>query len=81
VHPRLGLVFLLACLGLTGFPITPTFIGEDLIFSHIHVHQVWLAFVVAVSLIVDGLSIIRIYAKVFLGLHHKGWHEVAFKSS
>jgi NADH-quinone oxidoreductase subunit L len=52
-----------------------------LIFSHIHAHQVWLAFVVAVSLIVDGLSIIRIYAKVFLGLHHKGWHEVAFKSS
>lgn len=81
VHPRLAFVFLIACLGLMGFPITPTFIGEDLIFSHIHENQVLMAFFVAVSLIVDGLSIIRIYAKVFLGLHNKGWHEVAFKSS
>ncbi|MBX7095605.1 MAG: hypothetical protein K1X56_12870, partial [Flavobacteriales bacterium] len=38
-HPRLAFVFLLSCLGMTGFPITPTFIGEDLIFSHIHSDQ------------------------------------------
>jgi NADH:ubiquinone oxidoreductase subunit 5 (subunit L)/multisubunit Na+/H+ antiporter MnhA subunit len=81
VHPRLALLFFAACLGLTGFPITPTFVGEDLIFSHIHENQVMLVLFVAVSLIVDGLSIIRIYAKLFLGLHQRGWHAVAYKSS
>lgn len=80
-HPRMALLFLIACLGLTGFPITPTFIGEDLIFSHIHENQIMLALFTAVSLIVDGLSIIRIYAKLFLGLHQKAYHEVAYKSS
>ncbi len=33
------MVFFLCCLGATGFPITPTFIGEDLIFTHIHEDQ------------------------------------------
>ena len=74
-------IFLIACLGLTGFPITPTFIGEDLLFSHIHSHQYVLAFFVSLSFIVDGLSIIRVFARVFLGPHIKTYHEVAYKSS
>jgi NADH-quinone oxidoreductase subunit L len=66
-HPVLAFVFLIACLGLAGFPITPTFIGEDLIYSHIHVNQLLLALLVALSFIIDGLAIIRIYARVFMG--------------
>jgi NADH-quinone oxidoreductase subunit L len=66
-HPILAFVFLIACLGLAGFPITPTFIGEDLIFSHIHENQFVLAVLIALSFIIDGLAIIRIYARVFLG--------------
>lgn len=80
-HPRAALVFLLACLGLSGFPITPTFIGEDLIFSHIHENQILLAGVTSFSFIIDGLSLIRIYSRVFLGPHSKTYHEVAYKSS
>lgn len=80
-HPRVALVFLFACLGLSGFPITPTFIGEDLIFSHIHENQITLAFFTASSLIFDGLAVIRIYARVFLGPHVKTYHEIAYKSS
>lgn len=80
-HPKLALVFLLACLGLSGFPITPTFIGEDLIFTHIHENQVTLAFFVSLSFILDGLSIIRIYARVFLGPHVKSIYEMAYRSS
>jgi NADH-quinone oxidoreductase subunit L len=68
-YPVLAFVFLMACLGLAGFPITPTFIGEDLIYSHIHENQLLLAVLVALSFIVDGLSIIRIYARVFMGPH------------
>ncbi len=80
-HPRFAFVFLLACLGLTGFPITPTFIGEDIIFTHIHENQIALAFFTASSLIIDGISAIRIYARVFLGPHIKTNHASAYKSS
>ncbi|MFO0358447.1 MAG: proton-conducting transporter membrane subunit [Sphingobacteriaceae bacterium] len=80
-HPKYAFVFLLSCLGLTGFPITPTFIGEDIIFTHIHENQIGLAFFAASSLIIDGIAVIRIYARVFLGPHVKTNHESAFKSS
>lgn len=80
-HPRITLVFLLACLGLTGFPITPTFIGEDLMFSHIEEHQYALAGLASLSFIIDGIALIRIYSRVFLGPHHKTYHDVAKRSS
>ncbi|MCP9768240.1 hypothetical protein EGI22_09980 [Lacihabitans sp. LS3-19] len=80
-HPKIAIIFLLACLGLTGFPITPTFIGEDLIFSHIHSNQIFLALFVSMSLIIDGLAIIRLYARLFLGPHVKSMYEMAYRSS
>lgn len=80
-HPKFAFTFLLACLGLTGFPITPTFIGEDIIFTHIHENQIALAFFTASSLIIDGIAVIRIYARVFMGPHIKTYHESAYKSS
>ena len=80
-HPKIALIFLLACLGLTGFPITPTFIGEDLIFSHIELDQIGLAFFTAFSLVINGLATMRIYARVFLGPHVKNYHQIAKRSS
>jgi NADH-quinone oxidoreductase subunit L len=80
-HPKLAFVFLIACLGVSGFPITPTFIGEDLIFTHIHEDQILLAFFTSLSFIVDGLALIRLYARVFLGPHAKSAYEMAYRSS
>lgn len=80
-HPRLAVIFLIACLGLAGFPITPTFIGEDVILGHIHDNQFILTFLISVSLILDGLSIFRIYSRLFLGPHEKEYHEIAYRSS
>ncbi|MFM6947034.1 MAG: proton-conducting transporter membrane subunit [Flavobacteriales bacterium] len=80
-YPRTGFVFLLVCLGLAGFPITPSFIGEDLIFSHIHLSQIGLAFFTAFSLVINGLATMRIYARVFLGPHIKNYHQIAKRSS
>jgi NADH-quinone oxidoreductase subunit L len=80
-HPGIAFIFLISCLGLSGFPITPTFIGEDLVFSHIHEDQSLLAFFVSLSFIIDGLAIIRIYARVFLGPHVKSVYEMAYRSS
>ncbi len=80
-HPGLGSIFLICCLAASGFPVTPTFIGEDLMFIHIHEDQALLAFMVSLSFIIDGLSIIRIYARVFLGPHVKSQYEMAYRSS
>jgi NADH-quinone oxidoreductase subunit L len=81
VHPKIAFTFFIACLGVSGFPITPSFIGEDLIFSHIHEDQIVLALLTALSLIMDGLAIIRIFARVFFGPHTNTYHEVAYRSS
>ncbi|MEO7992258.1 MAG: proton-conducting transporter membrane subunit [Chryseolinea sp.] len=81
VHPKIAFMFLLACLGASGFPITPTFIGEDLIFTHIHENQPTLAIFVSLCFIIDGLAIIRIYARVFLGPHVKSIYEMGYRSS
>ena len=80
-YPKISAIFLIACLGLAGFPITPAFIGEDLIFSHIHQDQYVLAISTSLSLIIDGLALIRIFARVFFGPHIKSYHEIPYKSS
>ena len=80
-HKWLAFMFLLAALGLAGFPVTPTFLGEDLIFSHIHENQIGLTLLVALSAIFSGLSTVRIYIRLFLGPHIKNYHPVAYRSS
>ncbi|GAB4449652.1 MAG: hypothetical protein OHK0036_06960 [Bacteroidia bacterium] len=77
----LGFVFLSGILCMIGFPITPTFIGEDIILEHIHLHQFSLTFLIAVVYIISGIQGIRIYARLFLGPHIKPYHEVAIKSA
>lgn len=80
-HPKFAFFFLIATLGITGFPITTTFIGEDLIFSHIESDQFFLAFFISSSFVISGIAGIRIYARLFLGPHVKTYHELAYKSS
>lgn len=79
-HPRFAFAFLLACLGLMGFPISYTFIGEDLIFSHIQKRQFILAFFNSLSFVIGGISIIRLYARLFLGTPLKSSHTSALPS-
>jgi NADH:ubiquinone oxidoreductase subunit 4 (subunit M) len=76
-----ALLFLISTLGLMAFPISPTFIGVDLIFSHIHEDQYFLAFFDSVSFILGGIALIRIYSRIFLGPHIKNYHETSIKSS
>lgn len=80
-YKKVAFIFLLACLGMAGFPITPSFVGEDLIFSHIEVHQVVLLSLIALSFIVNGLSLIRLYSRIFMGPHVKQNHPVASRAS
>jgi len=80
-YPVLGFVFFLATLGLEGFPITPAFIGEDLLFSHIHQNQYGLAIIIAVSFIISGITLIRIYARLFLGHNNNPTKSNPLKTS
>ena len=73
-YPKLAFVFLICTMALMGFPITPSFIGEDLIFSHIHEHQFVLGFLNSLSFILDGIALVRIYSRLFLGPHAKNNH-------
>ncbi|MDP3472056.1 MAG: hypothetical protein Q8S14_09305, partial [Algoriphagus sp.] len=59
--------FLISSLGLMGFPLSPTFIGEDLLFSHIHQDQYLLAFLAALAFVMEGIASVRIFARLFLG--------------
>ena len=80
-YPVLAGFFLFACLGIAGFPITTTFIGEDLLFSHIHYNQVFLAIFMALGYVVLGIAAIRMYARIFLGPYIKNDHVKALRSA
>jgi NADH:ubiquinone oxidoreductase subunit 5 (subunit L)/multisubunit Na+/H+ antiporter MnhA subunit len=80
-HQTLSIAFLISCLGLMGFPITYTFIGEDVIYSHIGVNEYYLAFFNASSYIIGGIALVRIYARLFLGNHVKTYHPTPLKTA
>lgn len=80
-HRKLSFISLIACIGIIGFPISPTFIGEDLIFNHMHGNQFFLALFISLSYVMDGIAIIRLYARLFLGPHIKTDHETPYTSS
>jgi len=80
-HPKTGFVFLVACLAFIGLPFTPTFIGIDLLFSHIHKHEELLIISTSLSFLLIEIAILRIYSRIFLGPHKKPYHPIAFKST
>jgi NADH-quinone oxidoreductase subunit L len=79
--PKVAFVFMLSCLALIGFPFTPTFLGIDLLFTHIHQDQPFLIALTSLSFIFIEIAILRIYARIFLGQHKKNYHPIAYRSS
>lgn len=80
-HPKLGMGFLFAGLAIAGFPISPTFIGLDIVYSNMHKGEFFLPITIAFTLIFIEISAIRLYSRVYLGPHVKLYHPVAFRSS
>ncbi len=66
-YPVPAFLFLLSALGLMGFPLSPTFLGEDLLFSHIKDDQFFLALFAALAFVMEGVVTVRIFARLFLG--------------
>lgn len=76
-----GFLFLLACIGMLGFPVTAAFIGIDVFFTYIHNSQTALVILFALCLLFIELSAFRILLRIFMGPHKKLNHPVAFRSS
>ena len=76
-----GLLFLFACIGMLGFPITAAFIGIDVFFTYVHSSQTVLIILMGLCLLFIELSAFRILLRIFMGPHKKLNHPVAFRSS
>jgi NADH-quinone oxidoreductase subunit L len=77
----IALFFLLATIGLLGFPITTAFIGIDVFFTYAGSGQWLLITLLALCFIFIELAAIRIYLRIYCGPHKKLNHPVAFRSS
>ena len=80
-HPKIGTLFFLSCLGIVGFPLTPTFLGIDIILSHIDRNQWGMIALLGLTYLFMEIAALRIFSRLFLGPHRKVYHEIAFKSS
>lgn len=76
-----GFLFLVAAMGMLGFPLTAAFIGIDVFFTYINSNQIALIVLMALCFIFIELSAFRILLRIFLGPHKKLNHPVAFRSS
>ncbi|HSX16079.1 MAG TPA: proton-conducting transporter membrane subunit [Candidatus Saccharimonadales bacterium] len=78
---KLGHVFFIVCLLFMAFPISPSFLAQDILLSQIpgsHVLQITLF---CVAYLIMGVSVMRLYTKVFFGPYRTSYHEIAYKSS
>lgn len=80
-YGHLGNLFLLLSLAYMAFPITPSFLGEEILLSSIHMDQSFLIVLFGMGYLFQGISITRIFTKLFFGPHRKTYHEIAYKSA
>ena len=76
-----ALLFLLATIGILGFPLTGAFVAIDVYFTYVGDSQVLMITLMALCFIFIEISAIRIFLRIFLGQHKKLNHPVAFRSS
>jgi len=76
-----AVLFLIASIGLLGFPVTTAFIGIDVFFTYVGSGQTVLITLLALCLIFIELAAIRIFLRIYMGPHKKLYHPVAFRSS
>lgn len=67
IHPRWSLLLFFSFLGLVGFPITPAFLGEDLLLSHASSQHPWFALPITISFVINGIAAARMYLRLCMG--------------
>jgi formate hydrogenlyase subunit 3/multisubunit Na+/H+ antiporter MnhD subunit len=66
-QPRLSLFFFLSVLGLVSFPITPAFLGQDLLLYHVSDHHPAIIVLIAVSFVMNGIAAASLYQRLCMG--------------
>lgn len=70
-HPKFTHFFLVCCLSLYGFPVSPIFIGmEDIIYS-LGFGKYFFMLLLALTLFINAIAAIRLFSYVFLGPSEK----------
>ena len=78
---KLGHIFFIMCLLFMAFPISPSFLAQDILLSYIPGNHVFQIVLFCVAYLIAGVSVMRLYTKVFFGPHRMSHHEIAYKSS
>jgi NADH-quinone oxidoreductase subunit L len=78
---KLGHVFFTVCLLFMAFPISPSFLAQDILLSFISQGSVLQIALFGSTYLIMGVSIMRLYTKVFFGPYKRGYHEIAYRSS
>lgn len=65
--PVAALLFFMCFLGMVGFPLWPSFIGQDLILYHVSSEHAWMAPLVTLSLVLNGISASGTYMRLCAG--------------
>lgn len=80
-HPGASFLLFIAVLGMSGFPISPAFVGQDMLLHHAVDDYTWLAVILALVFSVNGLALMRVYLKVCLGSEQVHQENFEFKPS
>ncbi|HEX8762922.1 MAG TPA: proton-conducting transporter membrane subunit [Candidatus Saccharimonadales bacterium] len=81
VFKKLGYIFFVACLLFMAFPISSSFLAQDILLSFIPRNHVFQIALFGLSYLIMGVSIMRLYTKVFFGPYKRSYHEIAYRSS
>ena len=66
-QPKLSMLLFLSFLCLVGFPISPAFLGEDLLLSHASGHDPWFALPITIAFIINGIAGARVFQRLCMG--------------
>jgi len=66
-RPRLALLLFVSFLGLVGFPITPAFLGEDLLLTHASDRYPWFALPITFAFVVNGIASAKVFLRLCMG--------------
>lgn len=78
---KLGHVFFIVCLLFMSFPISASFLAQEIMLSSIPGSHAFQVALFCLTYLLVGVSIMRLYTKVFFGPHKTSHHEIAYKSS
>ncbi|WP_256360797.1 hypothetical protein [Methylomonas koyamae] len=66
-RPRASLLLFLSFLGLVGFPITPAFLGADLLLADATRLHPWFALPITLAFVVNGIAAARVFVRLCMG--------------